>query len=405
MIICCSFFAASFLCGCNSKPAKDDFNANLFTFNDNATTRWSSPENRNGVKGEGGKENGSAKGHPYDAIKPGESYTLLQTDGPGMINRIWITINNRSPEMLRSLKLEMYWDGSARPAVSVPLGDFFGVGLGKTTIFQNALFANPEGRSFVSFIQMPFKRSARIVITNESSINLDHCFYDVDYTLLNTWNNDWMYFHACWRRDTATTLAQDFELLPNVEGKGRYLGANIGVNGNPLYKGSWFGEGEVKVYMDGDTNYPTLVGTGTEDYISDGWGQTKFITDYSGCTVADDSLREWSFYRFHIPDPVYFKNNCKVVLQQIGGTTTENVISYQKQQLPVIPMASDTGALVPLYSDKKTIMLDSFIHKGWSNFYRSDDVSAIVYYYLDKPEDNMQPLQPVAMRIAKLKAE
>ena len=119
----------------------------MYSFNDNASTRWSSPENRNGVKGAGGKENSTAKGHAYDAIKAGESYVLLETDGPGIINRMWVTINDRSPEMLRSLRLDMYWDGENKPAVSVPFGDFFGVGLGKTTVFQNALFASPEGRS------------------------------------------------------------------------------------------------------------------------------------------------------------------------------------------------------------------------------------------------------------------
>jgi hypothetical protein len=393
----------SCLCACNSNASQNDFNSNLFTFNHDAATRWSSPENRNGIKGDGGKENGTAKGHPFDAIKPGESYTLLQTDGPGMINRIWITINNRSPQMLRSLRLDMYWDGSAKPAVSVPFGDFFGVGLGKTTVFANALFANPEGRSFVSFIQMPFKKSAKIVLTNESHEELSHCYYDVDYSLVNNWNGDWLYFHAYWHRDTATKPANDFELLPEVEGRGRYLGVNIGINGNPLYKGSWFGEGEVKVYMDGDKDYPTLNGTGTEDYISDGWGQSKFITNYSGCTVASDSMLEWSFYRFHIPDPVYFKDNCKVVLQQIGGTSTEMVINYQKQNLPVIPVATDTGKMVLLYNDKKTVMLDTAMKKGGTNFYRSDDVSATAYYYLDKPEDNMQPLQAVEIRVTKLK--
>lgn len=388
---------------CEQKEDDADASERIYSFDNNATPRWSSPENRNGSKGAGGKENSTAKGHAYDAIKAGESYVLLETDGPGAINRIWITINDRSPEMLRSLRIDMYWDGETKPAVSVPFGDFFGVGLGKTTVFQNALFASPEGRSFVSLIQMPFKKSAKVVVTNESDHELRNCFFDVDYYLMNNWNNDWLYFHAYWHRDTATKLTQDFELLPHVEGKGRYLGTNMGVNGNPLYGKSWFGEGEVKIFLDGDKDYPTLNGTGTEDYIGTGWGQGKFINNYSGCTIANDSTLEWSFYRYHIPDPIYFKTDCKVVIQQIGGDGTENVMKFQQDNAPLIPVTTDTGKNIWHYSDKKVLKLDSGMPKGWTNFYRSDDVSAVVYYYLDKPSDNMEPLQPVALRTAKLK--
>lgn len=378
-------------------------NNDMFSFNDNAFTRWSSPENRNGVVGTGGKENNSAKGHPYDAIKPGEDYTLLETNGPGIIERMWITIVDRSPEMLRSLRLDMYWDGSSKPAVSVPFGDFFSVSLGKTIAFQNALFANPEGRSFVSFIKMPFKKSAKIVITNESTKELKDIFFDVDYNLQNNWNDNWMYFHAYWYRDTATQLGKDFELLPNIEGKGRFLGVNVGVNANPLYGQSWYGEGEVKVFLDGDKDYPTLNGTGTEDYVSTAWGEGKFISEFSGCPVCNDTTLEYSFYRYHVPDPIWFKKNCKVVLQQLGGGERDSVRSYQLAGAPLIPVTTDTGRIIYHYEQKQIIQLDSTLPKGWTNFYRSDDVCATAYYYLDKPEDKMPALQPVAMRIAKLK--
>lgn len=399
VIYCLLFLLPS----CEQQEADDDTTGSIYSFDNNASTRWSSPENRNGVKGAGGKENSTAKGHAYDAIKAGETYVLLETNGPGIVNRIWVTINDRSPEMLRSLRLDIYWDGESKPAVSVPFGDFFGVGLGKTTVFQNALFASPEGRSFVSMIQMPFKKSAKIVVTNESGHELRNCFFDVDYNLVNKWNDSWLYFHAYWHRDTATKLENDFEILPQVEGKGRYLGANIGVNGNPLYGKSWFGEGEVKIYMDGDKDYSTLNGTGTEDYIGTGWGQGKFINNYSGCTIANDSTLEWSFYRYHIPDPIYFKTDCKVVIQQIGGDGTDNVMQFQQKNAPLIPVTTDTGKNILHYRDKKVIQLDTTMPKGWTNFYRSDDVSATVYFYLDKPSDNMEPLQPLGLRTAKLK--
>ena len=161
----------------------------------------------------------------------------------GIINRMWFTINDRSPEMLRSLKLELFWDNDKTPAVAVPFGDFFGMGLGKTASFHNAFFANPEGRSFQCFIQMPFKQSARIQITNESGKRLSHVFFDINFEKLQVWNANYLYFHSYWNRDTATTLAKDFELLPRVNGKGRFLGVNIGINSNPVYKNYWWGRG------------------------------------------------------------------------------------------------------------------------------------------------------------------
>ena len=204
-VIFCVVIAGIATAGCNqSSPGKEGAaHPGLYEYTDQLEPRWSSPENSNGVKGAGGKENDGAKGHPYDAIAAGQSKELLNIAAPGIINRIWITINDRSPKMLRSLVLQMYWDNETTPAVSVPFGDFFGVGLGRTTAFQNALFANAEGRSFVSFIAMPFKKAARIVVTNESGDSLHNIFFDVDYNLLTSWNDNYLYFHACWRRDTA----------------------------------------------------------------------------------------------------------------------------------------------------------------------------------------------------------
>ena len=140
----------------------------LYRYDDSLKPRWSTPEGLNGTPGGAATENGGAKGHAFDSIKAGESRVLLDAKGPGLISRMWITVGDRSPEMLRSLKLEMFWDNEAKPAVSVPFGDFFGVGLGRTASFHNALFANAEGRSFLCFIPMPFRRAARIQVTNES---------------------------------------------------------------------------------------------------------------------------------------------------------------------------------------------------------------------------------------------
>lgn len=389
--------------GCTENKHADSAN-NLFEYDENVTTRWSSPENINGIAGAGGKENNKAKGHAFDTIAAGATYTLLDIKEMGIINRMWITVNDRSPEMLRSLKLEMYWDGSDKPAVSVPFGDFFGVGLGQTTAFQNALFANAEGRSFNCFIQMPFKSGARIQVVNESAKTLGLFFFDVDYSLLKTWNDNNMYFHAYWKRDTATKLTEDYEILPKVEGKGRFLGTNIGVAANRAYRKSWFGEGEIKMYVDDDGEYPTLNGTGTEDYIGTGWGQGKFINNYAGCSVADDSLLQWAFYRYHIPDAVFFKTACRVTMQQIGGDATDSVAAYQREGAAIIPVttAGENGFSM-FYKKDSIVHLTDTSYKGWTNFYRSDDVSAVAYFYLDKPVNNLQTLQSVAIRTAALR--
>lgn len=377
----------------------------LYQFDANLQPRWSSPENRGGQKGQGGKENNGAKGHAFDLIQPGSSAVLMQVQGQGIINRIWVTVSDRSPQMLRSLKLEMFWDNETKPAVSVPFGDFFSVSLGKTTSFENTFFANPEGRSFLCYIPMPFRRAAKIVVTNESNKPLKHIFFDVDYQLVKQWNNDYLYFHAYWHRDSATTLTKDFELLPAVNGKGRFLGVNAGVQANPIYGKSWWGEGEVKVFLDGDKEHATLVGTGTEDYIATGWGQGKFIQQYTGSTIAIDSLLQWSFYRYHIPDPIFFSANCRVTLQQIGGEMKKEVARMQSAGIPLIPVTVDNaGKLTQLYKKDSIVSLgDASIPDGWVNYYRSDDLCATAYFYLDKPSSNLPALAGVPMRVAGLR--
>lgn len=397
--------ACCLLYGCSSDKSSNKNSNSLFEFNDDVETRWSSPENKNAVKGQGGKENNTAKGHAFDSIPAGATYTLLDIKDQGIINRIWITIRDRSPQMLRGLKLEMYWDGADKPAVSVPFGDFFGVGLGQTTTFQNALFANAEGRSFNCFIPMPFKTGAKIQVVNESGLRQENIFFDIDYSLVKEWKDNYLYFHAYWQRDTATKLAQDFEILPQLEGRGRFLGTNVGVAANPAYRKSWFGEGEVKIYLDDDKAYPTLNGTGTEDYIGTAWGQGKFINQYTGCSVADDSLLQWSFYRYHIPDPVVFRTGCRVTMQQLGGDNTDSVATYQREGTALIPVANiDAKQQYNYYSKDSIVNLNnSSTPRGWTNFYRSDDVSAVAYFYLDKPVSNLKTLQPAAMRTAKLR--
>ncbi|TAE52565.1 MAG: DUF2961 domain-containing protein [Bacteroidetes bacterium] len=399
----------AFAIGCGPAPqaATQGTSAQMYTYSDAMEPRWISFENPTGAKGAGGKENAGAKGHPYDQVKAGATQTLLDLQGPGVINRIWLTINERSPQMLRGLVLNMYWDGESKPAVSVPLGDFFSVGLGRMTVFENEFFYNPEGRSFNCNIQMPFRKSAKVELVNESGKDLAMLFYDIDVQLLKQWDEKNLYFHAYWHRDTATTLGKDFEILPQVRGKGRFLGSHVGVNANPLYKKTWFGEGEVKMYLDGDAEYPTLIGTGTEDYIGTAWGQGAYTGRYTGCTVADEKKLQWAFYRFHVPDPVFFKTDCRVTIQQIGGGMKPEILAMQKAGVPLIPVTvQDEAGLVPLYTPGKSADLsDPALPNGWVNYYRSDDLSATAYFYHEKPSSELPALQPVALRAAALRAD
>jgi hypothetical protein len=371
----------------------------LYRFKPNYKTGWSSFENLNSQNGSGGKENRTAKGHPSELIKPGESRELLNISGSGIIQRIWMTVSERQPATLRSMTIEIYWDNAGSPAVSVPLPDFFGNGLGQLTRFENALFANPEGRSFNCYIPMPFNKGARVVVKNEST-KTQNLFFDINFQRTPSHGKDVMYFHAFWNNNRAMKLGEDYNILPTVRGKGRFLGIQFGVIADSSYGNSWFGEGEVKMYLDADGRYPTIVGSGTEDYIGTGWGQGKFIQQFQGCPIANDSLHEYSFYRYHIHDAVYFSTGIKVDIQQIGGDATASVKKLAANGAKLIPVtvAQDTG-LIKLFEMKNPPALgDANFPEGWTNFYRVDNYSSIAYFYLDKPSSNLPPLPPISER-------
>jgi hypothetical protein len=288
--------------------------------------------------------------------------------------------------MLRGLKIEMFWDGASKPAVSAPFGDFFGMGLAHMIAFQSAFFASPEGMSFNCYIPMPFRTGMKILVKNESGKDLELLFYDVDYTLGEKHDETDLYFHAHFQRENPTKLRNDFEILPEVLGKGRFLGTSLGVQANrQLYMDKWWGEGEVKMYVDGDREWPTLAGTGTEDYVGSGWGLHQFSNLYQGAPLADQTSMQYSFYRFHVPDPVYFKIGIRVTIQQIGFMLGKN---------PEDPVYK-TG--VPVYAaGPGRVEMEK---GGWGLFERQDDWSGVAYFYLDKPEDNLSAIEPPEQRM------
>ena len=366
------------------------FERPIFEVPENVQTRWASPENWDGEKGVGGQEQNGRKGMPAFSLLAGKQQILAQAKNTsGTIRRIWITIENRSPEALRGLRLDMFWDGSEKPAVSAPLGDFFGQGLGRCVTFESALFSNPEGRSFNCCVPMPFRTGMKIVVTNESEIDIDMFFYDVNYTLGDNHSDNTMYFHAHWRRERPTTIKKDYEFLPEVTGKGRFIGMNCGVIADTeTYFKSWWGEGECKIYLDDDEKFPTLCGTGTEDYIGTAWGQGQYAHLYQGCHLADSENYQYAFYRYHIPDPVYFQKNIRVAMQQIGCWAPDTI----KQMSDVgKELLSTNGKLI----DYQKAIKDN----GYGAFERIDDWSSCAYFYLDSPTNNLPVLAPVAERI------
>jgi hypothetical protein len=375
-------------------------------------TRWISPENPTGAKGAGGRTNRGGKGSAFIVVKPGETAVLADLKGAGIIHRMWLSGTiPRNEEQRRLIRLQMYWDGAKKPAVNCPIGDFFGVGLGLIVPFESALFASPEGRSYNCTIPMPYRKSAKMLLVNESKAYA-LVWYDINYSELKKQAADALYFHAAWRRELKTELGKDFEIMPKVVGKGRYLGANIGVIGNPAYRGTWFGEGEVKIYLDGDAQWPTLVGTGTEDYIGSGWGQGQYHGPTHGSLISDNQNDLYAFYRFHLDDPVYFHQDCRVTIQQIGNTSTDRVREMLARGVETKPLwildthgedvLNLTGREPSVYLLQDRTDLPPFNDpkhpSGGTHFYRRDDVSATVYFYLDKPENTLPALAPCDLR-------
>ena len=358
-------------------------------------TRWASPENPSGEPGAGGGANGGRKGSACFPLRSGDERVLAQaTRTSGTLRRIWVTISDRSPEMLRGVRFEIFWDGAQTPSVSAPLGDFFGLGLGRMARFESALFASPEGRSFSCFVPMPFRQGMKVTVVNETARDLDMFFYDVNYTVGDRHGPQTAWFHSHWRRERPTTLGEDYEFLPRVDGRGRLLGVNMGVIADrERYSTSWWGEGEVKVWIDRAGERPTLCGTGTEDYIGTGWGQGRFSHLYSGCPLADADAMQYSFYRYHVPDPIWFQESIRATIQQIGCWSPETRHDLHDSAEPIL--AAEPGP--------RTLDLSTGGEAGeYGLFERSDDWSSCAYFYLDRPENDLPPLPGVETRTARL---
>ncbi len=384
----------------------------LYTLPAGEHSRLATPENPTGAQGKGGLLNHGAKGRAFAALPAHASLDLLNVSGAGIVDRIKFTLKDRSPQMLRSLRIEAFWDNASKPAISAPVGDFFGAAFGQTAVYDTNLFSDPEGRSFAIAVPMPYRTAARIVLTNDSAADQPEVFYEVSFRTLDHPPTNMLYFHAFWRRETPP-IGKDFTILPKLKGNGRYLGVSIGVHANPAYtlqtpsgdpQTFWWGEGEVKMFLDGDTTTPTMVGTGAEDYFGTAWGMQHFINQNTGCTIADQKTLHWSCYRLHLPDPLYFHHNLRVTIQQIGGGPLNEVRQMAAAGAPLKPISVDaTTRFYPLFAMKHPPALtDKDFPEGWTNYFRSDDWCATSYFYLDTPTSNLPPLPPVEERTQNL---
>ena len=287
-------------------------------------------ENPTGAKGAGGSRHGGRKGAPNRYIATGERVVLADIDGPGTVRHIWMTFPPAPPPVMRSLYIEVFYDGADEPSISVPCLDFFGLPMGRPVAYVSALTTAQEGRGFNSYIPMPFGRNLRVEVVNgaDQPINL---YYQVDYTEEEERPAGSGYLHVAFRRQNPTRMGMDFVIASGLRGPGRFLGCNVGIRAiDPC---DWYGEGEVKFFLDGDGDLPTICGTGLEDYVGSAWGLGPHSAPYSGAPLSigppDDqpalhpqfgNRMQWiGFYRWHLADPIMFASALEVTIQQIGA--------------------------------------------------------------------------------------
>jgi len=291
-----------------------------------AVTRSISAENPTGAVGGGAKEApdennpGSLLGQgwkirPCITLDPGTTTTLADIAGPGVIQHIWITVR---PEAYRSCILRMYWDGEKTPSIEVPLGDFFANVHGlRYNVLSLPVAVNPSG-GFNSYWPLPFRKQARITIENQYWEPIQGFFYQITYALGQV-PAEAAYLHAQWRRNMATREYPEHVLLDGVRGQGHYVGT---VMAWTQFSNGWWGEGEIKFYIDGDGQFPTICGTGTEDYFCGAWGfGDTFSAPFTGYPLwrkEPGEVPRHGLYRWHIMDPIRFQKDLKVTMQALG---------------------------------------------------------------------------------------
>ncbi|MFT4029670.1 MAG: DUF2961 domain-containing protein [Protaetiibacter sp.] len=286
---------------------------------------------------------------PCVDVKAGETFELARIEGEGRITHIWLTTHT---DNWRTLVLRAYWDGADEPAVEVPYGDFFCNAWGVfAQVNSLPVAANPHG-GFNSYWPMPFRTGARLTLENTSAVDV-RLYYQVSYELGGDQEGHG-YFHAQWRRSNPLEDRTPHVIVEGVEGAGQYVGTYLawGVNSN-----GWWGEGEIKFYLDDDEEYPTICGTGTEDYFGGAWnfevpgkGYTEFSTPYLGMpqVIRPDGLylsqQRFGMYRWHLPDPIRFATRLRVDIQALGW----------RSGMRYLPLRDDIASTAIFYLDRPT---------------------------------------------------
>ena len=311
-----------------------------------AETRSISPENFTGEKGKGGMatEGTGAKAardlgqgwkiSPSIKIEPQSTFTLAEIKGPGALQHIWMTpTGNRRFSIIR-----IYWDGETEPSVEVPVGDFFASGWGQYQQMSSlAVCVNP-GSAFNCYWEMPFRKSCKVTLENIDE-NAMVLYYQIDYTLTRI-PEDAGYFHAQFRRVNPLPYKSDYIILDGVKGWGHYVGTYIAWG---VHNEGWWGEGEIKFYLDGDEKFPTICGTGTEDYFCGSYNfenqeakqYQTFNTPYAGLVqvIKPDgvykSQQRFGLYRWHIMDPIRFQKDIRVTIQALGWRSGDRYLPLQ----------------------------------------------------------------------------
>jgi hypothetical protein len=322
---------------CAQQPSYDGLANNLSNLyrTSNAKSFSISPENFTGEKGKGGMATTGAasqaarelgqtwKVNPYVLVKPGATFTLGEINGSGVIEHIWMTPTGN----WRFSILRMYWDDEKDPSVEVPVGDFFAMGWGKYARISSLPICVNPGSAFNSYWPMPFRHKARLTMENLDEKPMS-VYYQIDYSLAEV-PKDAGYFHAQFRRVNPLSYKDVYTIVDGIHGKGQYVGTYMawGVHNN-----GWWGEGEIKFYMDGDRQFPTINGTGTEDYFNGSYNfenqekkrYEEFTSPYSGLiqVLQPDGLyqsqQRFGLYRWHIVDPVRFETDLRVTIQDLG---------------------------------------------------------------------------------------
>lgn len=266
------------------------------------------------------------KVRPCISVPAGTTSTIMDVDGPGAIQHIWITV---AEECYRDLIMRIYWDGEKLPSVETPVGDFFCNGFKKrANVMALPINVNPSG-GFNSYFPMPFGKHAKITIENTAPVDIGGFFYAITYALGNVCDDD-AYFHAQFRRTNPLPYKDDYLIADGIKGKGHYVGTYMAWQQN---SSGWWGEGEVKFFMDGDKEFPTICGTGTEDYFGGAWCfHGNFSAPFLGYPIGDSEGKPGSrhgLYRFHVMDPIRFNENLKVEMQAIGWRSEGRYLPLQ----------------------------------------------------------------------------